>query len=279
MLHGRAQQGRDSIALRDAWIMAFNRGRAEVGKPAIATADVIFPFYGDTLSELVRDIQMDDASIRARGVAGNNAVLEAEYEIARELQAKAGITDDDILQEYQGDLVERGPLNWEWVQSLFRVLDRCTKAGNWGIHTYTRDTSVYLVEEGLRNVINQIVIDAIGDETAIWVTHSMGTVIAFDVLSRNEGIVAPEFHTIGSPLGIRAIRSRLSGQNRRPGGVGIWANFYDERDVVPLYPLTPASGWNLEPQIDNHRVRNLNDNDPHDILGYLAEETFSGACS
>ncbi len=278
MLHGRAQQGKDPIKLRDDWIASFNKGRLSVGKDAISEGDVIFPFYGDRLDELIKKFELNDDNLRARGSEEGGKILTIQYEIAQELAAKSEITETMILEEYRGELIDRGPLNWEWVQSILRVLDR-TKIGDWSINKFTHDTAIYLNEESIRNIINEIVIDAVGDETAIWVTHSMGTIVGFDVLSKNPQLVVPEFHTLGSPLGVEAVQSRLSRRNRKPDGVGSWFNFYDDRDVVPLYPLTAASGWNLTPPIENFRVKNLDNEDPHNILGYLSEGSFSQNCS
>ena len=271
MLHGRAQQGKDPGVLKAGWLNAFNAGRARAGKNAVSEDDVTFPFYGDALDELIRRLEVDDDSLRSRGADPQNTILALEYEIAIELAVRAGVTTALVNEEYKGDVRERGPLNWEWVHSFLKVLDH-TKVGDWSIRRFTRDTAIYLDNDAVRDAINELVAEqAAGEQPSVWITHSMGSIIAYDVLAKNPGFEVPQFVTLGSPLGVNAIRKRLASPLQMPTGVTGWSNFYDERDVVPLYPLQKSSGWNLEPPIQNFAVTNTNYTDPHDILGYLGD--------
>jgi len=74
------------------------------------------------------------------------------------------------------------------------------------------------------------------------------------------------FVTVGSPLGVRAVRDQF-----RPLGapsVGKWYNAFDKSDVVALYPLD-ADNFPIQPAVENNNtVRNQTDNH-HGIVGYL----------
>lgn len=70
------------------------------------------------------------------------------------------------------------------------------------------------------------------------VSHSLGTVIAYDCLKRVAGCPAVDgLLTVGSPLGLDEIQDRLKPEWTRDGGFpaaveGGWANVYDRLDPV-----------------------------------------------
>ncbi|KMW59916.1 hypothetical protein AIOL_000065 [Candidatus Rhodobacter oscarellae] len=74
------------------------------------------------------------------------------------------------------------------------------------------------------------------------IAHSMGTIIAYDVL-RDLGQREPDYRlaqlaTIGSPLGLPYVRRMIGGERdavRTPSVVrGAWVNYWDRRDVVAI---------------------------------------------
>jgi hypothetical protein len=82
--------------------------------------------------------------------------------------------------------------------------------------------------------------------------------------------VVPLFVTLGSPLGVSAIRQAMS-PIEHPSCVGAWFNAMDERDVVALYPLT-RERFDVDPPVVNKiDVQNHTDN-RHGIGGYLDDE-------
>lgn len=73
------------------------------------------------------------------------------------------------------------------------------------------------------------------------VAHSMGSIIAYDVLreiGREDPLISIEhFVTIGSPLGIPHVKYKISKENaliRTPSVVKRWTNFADRRDPVAV---------------------------------------------
>lgn len=109
----------------------------------------------------------------------------------------------------------------------------------------------------VRNAIRQRVLEVLAEAAAqpgphVLVTHSMGTVIAYDCLKRVEG--CPEVDgllTIGSPLGLDDVQDGLRPEYSSADGFpgerlrGRWVNVYD--------PLDPVAG--LDPNLANDYQR------------------------
>src|ERR1700730_4932348 len=75
------------------------------------------------------------------------------------------------------------------------------------------------------------------DKPTIVVAHSLGSVVPYNVLRADtQALSVSLFTTVGSPLGIRAIRDQLV-PLAFPAHVRAWYNAYDTRDVVALFPL------------------------------------------
>jgi hypothetical protein len=74
------------------------------------------------------------------------------------------------------------------------------------------------------------------DEPFVVVAHSLGTIIAYDVLREeaSRGLKIPLFVTVGSPLGVREMQDLVAQPLEVPAGVGAWLNASDFRDVVAL---------------------------------------------
>ena len=80
-----------------------------------------------------------------------------------------------------------------------------------------------------------------GETRLMVISHSMGTIIAYDVL-REIGRKYPNFRvqhwiTIGSPLGMATVKHNIEQEYdlaRTPTVVGRWSNFADRRDPVAI---------------------------------------------
>ncbi len=259
-VHGRAQERKDSVALKAEWLDALNEGLGKSGLSLpIEGADVRFPFYGDTLYDMVEGKSSDAAAeviIRGPGA-------------------------DDDEQEFGSEVVERGPLAWGWLQGILRAVDRYVPYGSGtGIALVTHDVYQYLKNSAIRESIEMGVASAItpGVDTVV-VGHSLGSVVAYKLL-RGEGHLrgwkVPLFVTVGSPLAVSKIHRTLKSfaPTRCPECVTKWHNAMDDRDVVALYPLTPNyfPVYPEQPAIENRTdVRNRTTN-RHGIAGYLDDQ-------
>jgi pimeloyl-ACP methyl ester carboxylesterase len=111
-------------------------------------------------------------------------------------------------------------------------------------------------------------------EPTIVIGHSLGSVVTYNILRTDPRALAiPLYLTVGSPLGIRAIREELR-PLRFPPHVRTWYNARDTRDTVALYPLD-ANNFPVSPAVENYSaVRNDTDN-RHGIAGYLDDSTVA----
>ena len=237
-VHGRAQENKDAAALKAEWVDAWRSGlaKSELSVP-ISDTDIRFPYYGQTLYDLAQGKTAGEAA--AVIVKGDDADREQQAfvrEVILEVQRKQGITDADLAQAAGVDVVQKGPLNWEWLQGVLKVIDqRVPLASGASIALATNDVYQYLDNIGIRDEIETGVRQALTpDVPTVVVAHSLGTVVAYNLL-RREGAAqrwkVPLFVTIGSPLAVTAIRKKLA-PNRHPACVGRWLNVLDERDVV-----------------------------------------------
>jgi hypothetical protein len=271
-IHGRAQQKKDSIALKGEWIAAFREGLKKNGlELPIAETDIRFPYYGDTLDQLVAGADLADAAKVI--IRGQQSQAEREFirDIVEEVRKKAGISEAEVDAEVPPEVVERGPLNWSWVQAVLQVIDRKVPFGSGNsVALFTKDVYQYLTRSGIRDAIDTGVLAAIEDsEPTVVVSHSLGTVVAYNIL-RRAGMERqwniPLFVTLGSPLGVTKIRQSIA-PIAYPECVGTWFNAFDERDVVSLYPLEKPH-FSVSPITNKTDVQNHTEN-RHGIAGYL----------
>jgi hypothetical protein len=133
----------------------------------------------------------------------------------------------------------------------------------------------YFDDDGLRAKITNRVAQAIGPDTKVVIGHSLGSVVAYEVLCAHPEWEINAFITLGSPLGLRnVVFDKLrpvpeNGQGVWPSCVSTWTNLADGGDVVALVrELSLRFGPGV------HDLRVSNGARMHDITSYLtAKET------
>lgn len=275
-VHGRSQQGKDPGKLKATWIEAFKKGADAANLPIPDDLDIAFPYYGDALDEFTHQSNLPlTTDIQARGESAvNEDFLEFQAEIAEELREARGITEDQVNEEYGENPKPKGPLNWEWVQAILRTLDKHGGGINQAaLEQFTRDVYLYTRRSVVREAIDKIVAEKISEEPTVVLGHSLGTVVTYSVLRYDpRSLNVPLFVTVGSPLGVRAIRRQF--RPLESPRAGQWFNAYDDRDVVALYPLD-NSNFPIDPPVENYAgVRNHTSN-RHGIVGYLDDVTVA----
>jgi hypothetical protein len=271
-IHGRSQEHKDPVLLQQEWESALRDGFKAAALPPLQNVQVVFPFYGDLLDQLVQQINkplLEDVA-KSRGAGVDKRELEFKAALLMDM-AKGYKIDDDIDDHYEGDVKEKGPLNWQWVHAILKTLSH-TPMGETSIDKFTHDVYVYMTFPYIFNAINKMVSDKLSAGKWIVVAHSLGTIVGYNVLCKvveQSNIVVKRYITVGSPLGIQTIREHL-GPLCKPACVGDWYNAYDPRDVVALFPLDSAN-FNIQPPIVNYgKVNNFTDN-RHGIAGYLSD--------
>jgi pimeloyl-ACP methyl ester carboxylesterase len=190
-------------------------------------------------------------------------------EVALEAREKQVVSNAQVEQELGLDAQTKGRPNWECVQAIIRAIDRIgPDVSSASIGVLLRDVFIYVNDGPVRRTINKIVAERLTEEPTVVVGHSLGSVVAYEVLREHTHNSVPRYVTVGSPLGIRAIRRRLTTPLTMPPGVRDWYNAYDERDVVALYALD-AENFGITPAIRNYGKVNNHSANRHGIAGYL----------
>lgn len=273
-IHGRAQQDKDSIALKAEWVQSFQDGLRDGGLTIpIAETDIKFPYYGDTLRDLV-DGANEVADVIVRGTGATQTEQDFIRGMLDEVLKQTKVTQAELDAIVGAEVIQRGPFNWEWVQGILRAIDRHVPfASGTSIAIATYDVYQYLSNAVIADKINEGVLKAMqpGIPTVV-VSHSLGTLVAYNLL-KNRGATlgweVPLFVTLGSPLAVTEIKEMITPIGH-PKCVKKWFNAMDERDVVALYPLSKKY-FPVTPQIENKTdVRNPTEN-RHGISGYLSD--------
>ena len=173
------------------------------------------------------------------------------------------------------------------------------------IHNYFKDLEAYYLNNkvttnGLiffvRDQIRNKVIETLKryqDDDIFLIAHSMGSIIAFDILTFNlPKLKINTFATMGSPLGIPFVRSKIAQEKKvvlndnhklktPPGVQKNWYNFSDLEDLV-------AINYSLENDFDengrgikaidfmvNNNYEIDDEKNPHKAFGYLRTPEFS----
>lgn len=186
----------------------------------------------------------------------------------------------------------RGPLGLEKIEE--RLLE--DKARD--LEYYYNETRQLTDRNGQKRSARQVLMGELMDtlvplknDRLMLIAHSMGTIIAYDVL-RDLGQNDAEFQvhhfvTIGSPLGIAAVKARISkerhDQTRTPTVVsGKWRNYADKADPVSVDAhLRDDIGPNKrmvrveDDLVHNHYVDLAGKRKPHKSFGYLRTPELS----
>jgi hypothetical protein len=263
--------------VKGEWLDALTEGAEALGRTIPDGIAVEFPFYGDVLDEFARQSEIPLVSdIHSRGSGAQDEFLAFQAEVAEEIRRRSGVTDAQVDAEYGANPKPRGPLNWEWVQAIIRAIDQ-HGGGMSGraLESFMRDVFLYTRRAGVRDEIDRIVSSALTEEPTVVVGHSLGSVVAYNVLRTDRrNLQVPLFVTIGSPLGIRPIRDQFR-PLRYPPPVEAWYNAFDQRDLVALYPLDRAH-FAVTPAIENYAMVDNHTDNRHGIVGYLDDTEIAG---
>jgi hypothetical protein len=274
-IHGRAQEHKTSGSLRAEWLDALKNGLADQDlRLPIPESSVAAPYYGDKLFSLTESLGQIETDAIARGGAVTDPMLAFEAEVLEELRQKAGISDEAVQAEFGDDPSPKGAENWRWVQAIVRAIDRWSPGvSNASLKLILRDVYVYINRSGIAAEVDEIVTQAITTEPLVVVAHSLGTVVAYNILRRDPRVLdVAQLITVGSPLGIEGIKRQLRPLRSPP--VGGWFNGYDPRDIVALNPLDGAN-FPVTPSVENKGdVDNFTDN-RHGIAGYLSDRAVA----
>ncbi|MDF0674759.1 MAG: hypothetical protein P0120_10560 [Nitrospira sp.] len=253
-IHGLSNKPAADI-LHQIWRRALAKGSGglDLGAKGVTTrmvywADVVYPEPDPNVaayeSTSERTAQEVDASGDAHIPVGENAKEKRFIQAMRAQDTR--MTDAEI--EKAGDQgstdesatkLERIPLPW-WIKK--KVME--AKVRDAYLYLFNKEFSprpgiAYKVQDHIRKLFIDAIKAAPARGPHVVVSHSMGTIIAYDCLKRVPGCpVIDGLMTLGSPLGIDEVQDCLEPEWSRSNGYPTslirsqWVNVYDHLDVV-----------------------------------------------
>ena len=272
-IHGRGQFGKNPDELRRKWAAGLNFGLTASARPTVNPDRLVFPFYGDLLEAKKLQAQRTGADLDLESAAAirdqhisplmPKPVAEVESDLLRSMADEAGVAD------LQQEGFEERILKIPGARRLLEVLADHTGVEQEVIEAFLTDIAVYY--KFARNEVLDLVRSelAAGNEPIVLLAHSLGTVVARDLLEdaavRDRTVL---FLTVGSPLGLQACYKNLLVHGPVHPKVHAWTSAWDPDDIVALgHPLERLYGQPLEDvRVDNPA------NKAHAIEHYLGHQ-------
>jgi hypothetical protein len=267
-VHGMRQEGRAPDSLLRVWKNSLFGTWQKLGL-SIPAIEPEMPYYGDVLDRLTRELHGVGHVIGRGGPGGNPSPVEEA--MLREFAAAYGVDDAEVREELGSEVVARGPANWEWVQAIGRVLERRIPMFRTIGVSLVVQVDAYLNRPHITQAVDDIVTPLLTPGPVVMVAHSLGTIVSYRLLRKTNSADVPLFVTLGSPLGINAIKDRIRPPKlARPDQVQRWLNGTDDRDFVALYASLDTDTFcsEIENIVDIHNRQE----DAHSIVDYLVDE-------
>jgi len=259
LVPGRVGAAGDATALKARWLDALSLGLKRAGLQ-VPQADVRVAFCG----EIERVDTPSANELSDNGSAADIQLEEFRREVLEEVAANR-----DVL-----DFQPRGIQTSERIRGLLQALDACDGVNVPLIMQTIDDVHRYLANPTLRAATAERIREQVDPNVpAVVVGHALGSVIAYDAISdeKSSSWTISGFVTLGSPLGVGAIRAMLHGAGM-PSNVARWCNARDPSDGAAFFPLDPKHFPVRPPAfiLDKSDVSNRAA-DHHGVEGYLSD--------
>lgn len=270
-VHGIGQQLKGEDSLAGEWRPALRDGMRRAGcreEQLPTNGELRCVFYGDLFRPAGRQLDVGDPWLTAADATGfDQELLMVWWRGAAESDPQVIHPDARTLARTPGS-----------VQAGLRALSGSTFFAGLADRVKLFDLQQvrrYMTDPGVRREVQDRVAAEVGEDTRVVVSHSLGSVVAYEALCAHPEWPVRALVTLGSPLGIRnLIFERLapapaagdSGQlvGAWPEGVESWVNIADTGDAVALVKdLRPQFGE----RVDCYLVSN--GSHAHDVKPYL----------
>ncbi|MFG2298320.1 hypothetical protein [Streptomyces sp. NPDC048603] len=196
---------------------------------------------GATAGDVVEVVYYADL-LRPPGRQGNGLLADLSEEealmlgeiLAEHLTGPVRIPQGRVTEFLRDQLAEVAE-SWACPESLVE----------WVMTHWVKEATAYLTPGPARDGVQDRLRTALDRQRPdVLVAHSLGSVIAYETLHREDTATVPLWLTLGSPLALRkAVFDRLTpapagGRGARPPAAGRWVNVADPGDLVAL----PAKG-------------------------------------
>lgn len=249
LIHGINNQGNSKENIEKTWSDALRSGADTAGLTMPDDVKFIAAFYGDVLFEETESWKKNKPASSPMSVESPDEDY-ANDEVAAlylEFQQKYGIGDEQVSEElseeqnFQAHKRMAKGIHKSWLKAIARALENILPSKGKGIaNIFLSQASAYLHKPGLKEKIDDLVMTQIidglpKDENIIIVSHSLGTIVAYDLMRRlRHQVKVKLLLTAGSPLGIEIVKRRLGSPLICLPNVDKWVNVSDSEDFVAL---------------------------------------------
>lgn len=270
-VHGIGQSKTSQHQLTADWGRALQRGIDSLPDVAACGTSLEVPHWTALLARGADRLGPED------DLFGESVPMEpTEEEFVAEAFADLVRPEDVAFAEIQPMATLGLPKLWSpRLTRLAMAYDRRYPGG--GVQFFVRrmrEVRYYLTKPALAAEVRAFVRDGFTLDTAVVIGHSLGSVIAYDLLRRKEVSAADTpgsaLHTLvtcGSPLGIPAVRRLMGITDGTPLQLDSnirWVNVFDPNDFITGGTSLSAGARKLtEAQVNNGI------GDPHSALRYL----------
>lgn len=276
-IHGMNQQNYSAETLREFWLQVFQTGINRLNIDLdVHDLDIVLPFYGDLLTKHKLNNTLDLGTFLPKSWSNiklpfsfrnNPTIVQDKNPCITPLPCAEDIEPKTLTQRLAlvSSLAKDRAL-----RELSIFLNHYPKLHDSLIQKFLIETYLYLSNPEFMDEVHERIMQNLDPhEDYLIVSHSLGTVIAYNLLHKNKLCRINRLITLGSPLAFKVIQERLAPPICRPKHfLGDWINFYSPNDFLTAFPLTEPP-FDFKPEIENFAIQTLISN-PHRIIGYLA---------
>jgi hypothetical protein len=276
-IHGMNQQHYDEETLKQHWLNLFKTGLSHAEQNIeLKSLDIKLPFYGDLLTKHQLNNSLDLNTLLPKSLLHlhlpfhlwhNTSIVEEHSPCITPLPCFNPEQSESLTQRLS---VITALTKDHAFKELIMFLNHYPKLHETLMHKFLIETYLYLSNSDFMHEVHHRIMSHLHpSKDHIIVAHSLGTVIAYNLLHQFNHFRVHRFITLGSPLAFKVIQEKLTLPISRPPQLhGDWFNFYSPDDFLTAFPLSEAP-FNFEPPIINQAITTLVDK-PHQITGYLA---------
>lgn len=274
-IHGMNQQNYDEQSLTQHWLKSFQTGLTNAHSSIdVSSLHIKLPFYGDLLTQHKLYNSLDLNTFLPKSLTHLHLPFHLKHQSLVEehipCQAALPIFNPNQAESLTQRIASISELTKDHAfRELSLLMNHYPKIHESFIHQFLIETYLYLSDAGfMHEVHRRIMRDLHPTKEHIIVAHSLGTVIAYNLLHEFTGFKVKRFITLGSPLAFKVVQEKLKPPISRPTQLhGDWLNFYSPIDFLTAFPLCEAP-FDFHPPIINQSIQTPINN-PHQINGYL----------
>ncbi|NVO60942.1 hypothetical protein [Photobacterium damselae] len=267
-IHGRSNKPPTHI-LEDSWLRAINDDRKQVNQPLINKSQFSMAYYADVFYQ--QPLYFDPEPYLPDMPSNHSPIPLAvdEDHLSEMMEQNKWRLDNRFFE----------PLLSEF--GVYRALNYLSKPllRYWltDVYRYFHDPAFALeIEKPLIRLLQ-----GYRHHSITLISHSLGTVIAYNVLQKlsaqrtTQDITIDKWITLGSPLGLASVKAQLKrnmqGSLSVPDNVSAWHNYSDKRDIVCIDGdlADDFARNNAGVRVRDFQVVNAYPGNPHKSYGYL----------